>query len=63
MTRRLLLPVLLAAPLVAGLAPSASAYCDPRYEPLCLNDCVLALPPADEGVRGVAEWATRYCPR
>ena len=41
--KKLLLIALVAAPL-AALAPSASAYCDPKYRPLCLNDCYLEPP-------------------
>ncbi len=31
--------VVLAIPAVGALAPAASAYCDPKYYPLCTNDC------------------------
>jgi hypothetical protein len=31
--------VVLAVPVIGALAPSASAYCDPKYYPLCTNDC------------------------
>lgn len=40
---------LLAAALLAAVggsvgATSASAYCDPKYRPLCTNDCQMQLP-------------------
>lgn len=41
--RTLLVTALVAAPLLALAAP-ASANCDPKYYPLCLNDCNTRLP-------------------
>lgn len=56
--RRLLLAALVAAPL-AGLGSPASAYCDPKYAPLCLNDCQTRLP----DVKDPLEYLRRVCPR
>ncbi|HEX8003397.1 MAG TPA: hypothetical protein VF519_11955 [Mycobacteriales bacterium] len=42
--RRLVLAVIVAAA-AGGVAAPASAYCDPKYEPLCLNDCILTVDP------------------
>jgi len=44
---RILLVAAMAAPLVVSLAPSASAYCDPKYYPLCTNDCWMEPRPID----------------
>ena len=56
--RKLLLAALVAAPL-AGLVPApASAYCDPKYRPLCTNDCWMRPP----DVKNPTEFLTRICP-
>jgi hypothetical protein len=36
--------VLVAVPALTLAAPSASASCDPKYRPLCVNDCQRQLP-------------------
>ena len=52
--------VLATAGLVAA-APSASAYCDPKYAPLCANDCGRWDP--QTGVKGLLEsLEPRMCP-
>ena len=57
MRKLLLVAALVAAP-VAGLATApASAYCDPKYYPLCLNDCQLQPPDP----RDPLEYLTRVC--
>lgn len=46
--RRFLLSSALVAAVVGGVATApASAYCDPKYRPLCLNDCMLTIDPHD----------------
>lgn len=58
--RRLLLAAAFAAAVTGSLgAGSASAYCDEKYEPLCLNDCVVSLPEP----RDPLAWVFRVCPR
>lgn len=44
MRKTLALAVLLAVPALMLAAPSASAVCEPKYRPLCLNDCNTQLP-------------------
>ena len=39
MRKLIVASVLLAIPAVGFAAPAASAYCDPKYYPLCTNDC------------------------
>jgi len=44
--RRVLLASAVVAAVAGGLAAApATAYCDPRYAPLCLNDCLLTVDP------------------
>lgn len=47
MRKTLAVAVLLAIPAVGALAPAASAYCDPKYYPLCTNDCQMEPRPID----------------
>lgn len=49
-----------ASGLLASTAPAASAYCDPKYEPLCTNGCWMQLPPTDPNKLG--DWLSRVCP-
>jgi hypothetical protein len=42
--RRLLLGAVVVAALGGVQAGTAHAYCDPKYAPLCLNDCYLRNP-------------------
>lgn len=56
--RKLLMIALVAAPL-ATLAPSASAYCDPKYAPLCVNDCYFELPDPKDPL----SYLRHVCPR
>ena len=52
--RRLVIVAVIAAA-AGGVAVSpASAYCDPDYRPLCLNDCMLTIDPQEP---------IRACPR
>ncbi len=45
---RFLLASAVVAAVVGGVAAGpASAYCDPKYKPLCLNDCQLTIDPAN----------------
>lgn len=46
--------------LVAVTAPSASAYCDPKYHPACTNDCWMQPPPSDPD--DLRDWLFRICP-
>lgn len=59
MRKLLVAAALAAAPIAALTATPASAYCDPKYEPLCLNDCQLRPP----NVRDPLEYIRRVCPR
>ena len=59
MRKLLLVALLAAAPVAALTATPASAYCDPKYDPLCLNDCQVRPP----DVKDPLEYLTRACPR
>lgn len=45
--RRLMIVALVAAAVGGVGAGTASAYCDPKYRPLCLNDCQLEVDPQE----------------
>lgn len=47
MRRFLLVAAVVAASVGTLGAGPASAYCDPDYRPLCLNDCMLTIDPHD----------------
>ncbi|HWL36949.1 MAG TPA: hypothetical protein VNQ77_12215 [Frankiaceae bacterium] len=38
---------LLAVPFAGVVATDAAAYCDPKYKPLCTNDCQMRPPTID----------------
>ena len=59
MRKLLLVALLAAAPVAALTATSASAYCDPKYYPACLNDCYVQPP----DVKDPLEYLRRVCPR
>lgn len=50
--------LLVAAPPAALTATPASAYCDPKYRPLCTNDCQTRPPDPKDPL----EVLTRLCP-
>ena len=56
--RKVLVTLAVAVPLVVVVAPSASADCDPKYRPLCTNDCRLRPPDPTDPL----EYFTRICP-
>lgn len=56
---RTLLVVALCAAAVGAGAGSASAYCDPKYRPLCTNDCQMAPPDLKDPV---GDLFGRACP-
>lgn len=58
--RRLLVGALLAASLGGLGAGSASAYCDPKYWPLCTNDC--EMDPPDWDPRDPVRSLVKACP-
>lgn len=58
MIRPLLAAVLVAAPLSGLFTAPAVAYCDPKYAPLCTNDCKMRPP----NVKDPMEYLRRMCP-
>lgn len=58
MRRHLLVAALVIAAAGSLGSGTASAYCDPDYRPLCLNDCRTRLPDPSNP----AEILTRVCP-
>lgn len=47
MRKTLAAAALLALPFAALPATDAAAYCDPKYRPLCTNDCQMRPPTID----------------
>lgn len=58
--RRLVLVALVAASLGSLGSGTASAYCDPKYFPLCTNDC--AMEPPDWDPKDPIRSLFRMCP-
>ena len=56
--RRIVLGAVLVAALGGLGAGTASAYCDPKYYPLCANDCTMAPPDLSDVPRSLI----RACP-
>lgn len=57
--RRLLVGAVLAAAVTGLGAGSADAYCDPKYRPLCTNDCQMEPPDLKDPV---GDLVGRACP-
>lgn len=55
--RKLAVAVLFAVPFL-GLAPSASAVCDPDFRPLCLPPCLTEVPDPHDPLGHLG-----FCPR
>ena len=57
--RKAVIAALLAAGPLAALTPApAAAYCDPKYYPLCTNDCRMRPPNPKDPL----EYFRRVCP-